>query len=101
MALEQSAHATDFDELFEKARKGGGVQFLLTLVRVDGIQSYEGYEDEFLVLRRELSRPAFERTLENYRRFASFSGPRKLLLNLVNCAESKHYDISPFRALVL
>jgi hypothetical protein len=100
MALEQSAHAADFDELFEKARKGGGVQFLLTLVRVDGIQCYDGYEDEFLVLHRELSRPVLERTVENYRRLASFPGPRKLLLNLVNCAESKHYDIRPFCTLV-
>ena len=99
MALEQSAGPSDFDQLFEKARKTGGVQFLLTLVRVDGIQCYDGYEDEFLVLRRELSQPTLERTLDYYRRLASFPGPRKLLLNLVNCAEGKHYDISPFRTL--
>ena len=100
MALEQSASGTDFDQLFERARKGGAVEFLLTLVRVDGIQCYDGYEDEFLVLRRELSQPTLERTLDNYRRLASSPGPRKLLLNLVNCAEGKHYDISPLRTLV-
>jgi hypothetical protein len=100
MALEQSASDSDFDQLFERARKGDGVQFLLTLVRVDGIQCYDGYEDEFLVLRRELNQPNFERTLDNYRRLASFPSPRKLLLNLVNCVEGKHYDISPFRALL-
>ena len=100
MALEQSASASDFDQFFEKARKGGGVQFQLTLVRVDGIQCYDGYQDEFLVLRRELTQPALERILENYRRLASFPGPRKLILNLVNCAEGKPYDISPFRSLM-
>ena len=67
------------------------------LVRVHGIQCYQGYEDEFLVLRRELGQPTLERTLDNYRRLASFPGPRKLLLNLVNC-EGKHYDISPYRS---
>lgn len=100
MALEQSTSDADFEHLFDRARNGDGVQFLLTLVRVNGIQCYDGYEDEFLVLRRELSQPTLERTLDNYRRLASFPGPRKLLLNLVNCAEGKHYDISPFRTLV-
>lgn len=100
MDVEQPKSASDFDQLFEKARKGGGIEFLLTLVRVDGIQSYDGYEDEFLVIRRELAQPALQPTLDNYRKLASFPGPRKLLLNLANCAESKHYDISPLRSLV-
>lgn len=100
MDIEQPKSASDFDQLFEKARRDGGIEFVLTLVRVDGIQSYDGYEDEFLVIRRELAQPALLPTLDNYRKLASFPGPRKLLLNLVNCAESKHYDISPLRGLV-
>jgi hypothetical protein len=51
-------------------------------------------------LRRELAQPTLERALENYRRLASFPGPLKLVLNLLNCADGKHYDISPFRTLV-
>lgn len=100
MALEQSASDTDFDQLFGRACNSAGLQFLLTLVRVDGIQCYDGYEDEFLVLRRELNQPTLERNRDNYRRLASLPGPRKLLLNLISCAEGKHYDISPLRALV-
>ena len=79
MDVEQPKSASDFDQLFEKARKGGGIEFLLTLVRVDGIQSYDGYEDEFLAIRRELAQPALQPTLDNYRNLASFPGPRKLL----------------------
>lgn len=100
MALGPSASDTDFRPLFERARKDGGVEFLLTLVRVDGIQCYDGYEDEFLVLRRDLNHPTLEPNLDNYRRLASFPGPRTLLLNLVNCVQSKHHDISPFRTLL-
>lgn len=100
MNVEPSDPQSDFDGLFEEARKRAGVEFLFTLVRVDGIQSFQGYEDEFLVLRREINEPAVEQTLEKYRRLASFPGPLKVLLNLVNCSEGKLYEISPFRELV-
>jgi hypothetical protein len=84
MDIERSEVQSDFDQLFEEARKRGEFQFLCALVRVDGIQSFEGYEDEFLVLRREIGELAVEHTLANYQKLASFPGPLKLILNLVN-----------------
>jgi hypothetical protein len=100
MDLGFSETPSDFNQLFEKAREQGGFEFLYTLVRVDGMQCYSGYEDEFLALRRDIGDPAIECTLANYRRFASFPGPLKLLLNLLNCANGKPYEVSPFRTLM-
>ena len=100
MPVTPETSKADIDRLFREAQANAGFQFLYTLVRVDGMQSWEGYEDEFLHLRKLLSDPAIACSLDNYQRLAAYPGPIKLLQNLVNCVRGELYDVSPLRSLV-
>ena len=91
---------SDIDRLFKEAQAAAGFQFLYTLVRIDGIQCWDGYEDEFLKLRESLGDSTFSCSLGNYQRLAASPGPINLLQNLANCVQGGLYDVSPLRPLV-
>lgn len=87
-------------QLFDEAKTNGGMQYLYTLVRIDGIQCYEGYQDEFVALRNWLRNPGVSDLPTAYRYLASSpAGPLALLQNLLNCANGKDYHIRPFSHL--
>ncbi len=91
--------ALGVERLFHKAMEQGKSQYLYTLVRIDGMQCYEGYQDEFIVLRDYLDKPSESDSLDRYRFLSSRPGPQDLLQNLLNCANGNHYDVAPFHSL--
>ena len=100
MSTKSNILESDIDRLFKGAQAAAGFQFLYTLVRVDGIQCWDGYKDEFLQLRKLLNDSTFTCSLGNYQQLAAYPGPTKLLQNLVNCVQGGLYDVSPLRPLV-
>lgn len=100
MRTESASVEREIDRVFTEARENGGYEFLYTLVRVDGMQCWDGYEDEFLQLRTRLTDPSLAPNLSHYQQLAGYTGPLKLLLNLMNCVRGQHYDVNPFRSLV-
>ncbi len=83
-------------ELFRKAAEHGGFEYLYALVRVDGIQCYDGYKDELVSLRDWLKQPETSNLLEAYRFLVSLPEPLELIQNLINCANGKHYQVRAF-----
>ncbi len=94
--MENPAEASAIQQLFEKARKQGGFEYLYVLVRIDGIQCHDGYEDELITLRGWLKQPNSTDLIEAYRSLFEQSGPLDLLQNLLNVANGKHYNVRPF-----
>lgn len=86
-------------ELFEKAKERGGFEYLYALIRIEGIQCYEGYEDELIALHDWLTHPDVNDLVRAFRYLASLSDPLELLQNLLNCANRKPYHVSPFMHL--
>jgi|HubBroStandDraft_2_1064218.scaffolds.fasta_scaffold02473_6 hypothetical protein len=82
--------------LFRQAEERGGYEYLYLLVRIDGIQCYDGYKDELVVLRDRLNQPHQTDSLIAYRSLTAFNEPLDLLKNLVNCANGRHYQVRPF-----
>jgi hypothetical protein len=94
--MEHPAEASAIQQLFEKARKQGGFEYLYVLVRIDGIQCHDGYEDELVALRNWLKRPDSTDLNKAYRSLFEQPGPLDLLQNLLNVASGKYYNIRPF-----
>jgi hypothetical protein len=90
---------TEIEQLFEKARQNGGYEYLYTLVRIDGLQLQADYKDQLVVLRDWLGSGDSRDAVDSYRFLLSVEDPLKLLQNLVNNSNNKHYDVSPFRHL--
>jgi hypothetical protein len=100
MSTTSNTSESDIDRLFKGSQAAAGFQFLYTLVRVDGIQCWDGYKDEFLQLHKLLNDSTFACSLGNYQQLSAYPGPIKLLQNLVNCVQGGLYDVSPLRPLV-
>ena len=84
------------EQLFVKAQKEGGFEYLYVLVRIDGIQLYEGYQDKMVVLRDWLKQPETSDPTTAYRFLVDQSEPLDLLQNLLNLSNNKHYELRPF-----
>src|SRR5580704_524366 len=95
----QNQQPTEIEQLFEKARQNGGLEYLNTLVRIDGIQARSDYKDQLVVLQDWLDSKKGEGILESFRYLISLDDPLKLLQNLLNNLDGKHYHISPFMPL--
>jgi hypothetical protein len=85
--------------LFQKAQEEGGLEYVFTLVRVDGMKCYEGYRDEMEVLRDWVKQPDTSDLLSAYRFLASYPEPLELLQNLIFCANGKPFHVSAFSYL--
>jgi hypothetical protein len=83
-------------ELFQKAKMEGRLEYLYVLVRIDGIQCYDGYKDELVVLRDWLNHPDATDLPRAYRFLASLAEPVGLLQNLLNLSNGRHYQVLPF-----
>src|SRR6266404_4833354 len=94
--MEQGAEKSAIQRLFEKARKAGGFEYLYALVRIDGMQCYDGYKDELVSLVDWLRKPEITDMVEAYRGFSEQPGPLDLLQNLLNVANGKHYQVRAF-----
>ena len=64
------------------------------------MQCYEGYRDEFMALRDQLDALDASDLLTRYLGLSARPEPLDLLQNLLNCANGKYYDVTPFRALI-
>jgi len=90
----------DIDEvvknLYDFAKQKGGIEYIYTLLRLDGI-NYK-LKDEFIELDEKLNTMNFEResTATNYQSLVSYTEPLRLLVNLLNCVSSKSFISSPF-----
>jgi hypothetical protein len=94
--VEQASEKSSILRLFEQARKTGGFEYLYVLVRIDGIQCYDGYKDELVSLRDWLKHPDSTDALQGYRFLSEQGAPLDLVQNLLNIANGKHYHIRPF-----
>lgn len=90
------AELSPVQQLFDKAEQHGGFEYLYALVRIDGIQCYDGYKDELVVLRDFLDHPDVSDLPSTYRHLASLPEPLELLQNLLNCANGQHYQVRAF-----
>lgn len=93
---------TILKKLFRAAQSHGGVQYIYTLVRVDGI-SYN-ITDPILELRSRVQGLSVEQSDQEI--FSSYCSliemmeqPFSLIANLLNCARNRSYDSSPFLRL--
>lgn len=97
--MDHPADTSDIQQLFEKATKSGGFEYLYVLVRIDGIQCYDGYKDELASLRDWLKKPDTTDPLKHYRLLTELAEPLELLQNLLNVANGKHYQVRAFMHL--
>lgn len=89
---------SDLKTLFKTAEKEGGLEFIYTLVRVEGI-TYKKKDAliELKVLTENLSdNIADDDVIEKYKECAENKEPFNILANLVNCATNKPYKFLPF-----
>lgn len=90
-----------FKELFKEAETEGGLDYIFTLVRVNGL-SYD-VPDPFLELKSTLqtlpNNLSDERLITEYCSLTNFSEPLSLIANLINCTQKKPYCLSPYRHL--
>lgn len=88
-----------FQQLFRDAEAANMLEYLFTLVRVDGMS---GLRDPLLQLQDLLNSPApddAEGLKQRYCSIVSAREPLELLANLINCVEKKSYTPSPFHDL--
>lgn len=84
--------------LFDEACSKGGLQYIFTLVRVEGMT--QKVPDPFLQLRAALQAKETgltnEELLAKYCSLATRGEPLSLVANLLNCIQEKPYKVSPF-----
>lgn len=83
-------------KLFREARSKGGLQYIFTLVRVEGLT---GTADPLLALRSVLAGFAssdHQATPDDYRSIANREDALSLVVNLIRCCLSQAYEVSPF-----
>src|SRR6266568_4309949 len=95
-AAPQDSAPSSLEALFQKAKEQGGFEYLYALVRIDGIQCFEGYKDELVELRDWLKEPDISDIVKAYQFLASQAQPLELFQNLLNCANGKHYQVRAF-----
>jgi hypothetical protein len=89
---------SDLKTLFKIAEKEGGLEYIYTLVRVEGI-TYKKKDAliELRVFTENLSdNIADGEVIEKYKECAKNKEPFNILANLVNCATNKPYKCLPF-----
>jgi hypothetical protein len=89
---------SDLKTLFKTAEKEGGLEYIYTLVRVEGI-TYKKKDAliELRMLIENLSDTiADDEIIEKYKECAKYKEPFNMLANLVNCATNKPYKFLPF-----
>src|SRR5215467_8006298 len=90
--------STLLKDLFSTAQSNGGIEFIYTLVRIDGLTV--GVSDPLLQIRSTLQVTAPDLSpnelLSQYYSLASTGDPLALVANLLNCACRRPYDPSPF-----
>jgi hypothetical protein len=92
--------SSPIEQLFEKARKTNGIEYLFVLVRIDGMQCYDGYKDEIVALRELLNQSSSEDLTKRYQALMEHPAPLELLQNLLNVSSGKHYSVRGFAHLV-
>lgn len=89
---------SDLKTLFNTAEKEGDLEYIYTLVRVEGI-AYKRKDTliELKVLIESLSDSiSDDEVIEKYKECAENKEPFNILTNLVNCATNKPYKFLPF-----
>lgn len=85
-------------ELFDEAKSNGGLEYIYTLVRVDGIKC--NTPDPILVLQSLLKnhddKLSEEEIVSHYCSLDFIEEPLTLIANLINCTLKKPYNITPF-----
>jgi hypothetical protein len=86
----------EVEQLFKDAEGKGDLDYLFTLVRVDGMQF--GHPDPLTILASSLSASPPSNSSEAKARYDALSAdvePLKLLSNLMSCAAGESYNINP------
>lgn len=82
--------------LYKRARLNGGIEYLYTLLRVGGIESFD--KDPIIVVRDELNK--INDNIEDYKELCSkylrIVEPYELIYNLISCAKGLNYNCAPF-----
>ena len=88
----------DLEKLFQTAEKIGGIEYIFTLLRVEGITRNK--QDALLELKSLIESFAVaipdQEVVEKYKKYAENKETFNLLANLVNCATKKPYKFMPF-----
>ncbi len=89
-----------FQKIFQDARDKGSVNYIYTLVRVEG--TAYGVLDPFLrILENLKSTPLGDAEIAvPYQALADEESPLHLLYNLISCASGKEYNLYPFSHLI-
>jgi len=84
------------DQLFEQSRQKGNIQYLFTLLRVEGINYH--LKDQLIELNETLKTLDINSTnrSKNYFKLISYTEPLRLIFNLIRCSISKPFDATPF-----
>jgi hypothetical protein len=89
--------AEKLEKLFDDAKTSGGMNYLYTLVRVEGITRQP---DPILKLRKNLTTDLDKASKEDLLSHLSFLGQDlellRLFSNLLNCLSKQEYQVSPF-----
>jgi len=97
----RSSWSTLMTRLFDTAKNNGGLEYVFTLVRVDGL-SFDT-PDPLVGLWAKLSTfrtaPDPAHQLSQYCDLAASDAPLSLVTNLLNCGHGRPYNISPFNHL--
>lgn len=80
--------------LYNKARDNGRIDYILTLLRVRGIESYQ--IDPFLKIYNAVKNGHRDSLDDFYIELSSSSSPLFLIYNLISCVKSLHYNCAPF-----
>lgn len=86
-----------FESLFQAAKEKGGLQYIFTLVRVDGIS--RGRPDPLLLLREESKKDfSSQSATELHQSYKKLLHPDvlSLIFNLLNCSNGEPYNLRPF-----
>jgi len=82
------------NNLYKKAKDNGGIDYIFTLLRVTGIQSYK--TDPFGEIYENIKKSNDKNAILSYDKFSELSEPLFLIFNLLNCVKKKDYNCSPF-----
>lgn len=101
-------------DLFHRAQEKGGFDFVLTLLRFDGmsighwdpmVEAREALSDLSEMIRQaaqdqDKTKRVYRLGLLVYCHATEMSAPYGILYNVLNCAQGKSYEMSPFADLV-
>jgi hypothetical protein len=101
-------------DLFRRAQDKGGFNFVLTLLRFDGmsigywdpmVEAHEALSDLSEMIRKaaqdqDKAKRSYRLSLLVYCHATEMSAPYEILYNILNCVQGKNYEMSPFAELV-